>query len=218
MSGVLRLASSNANKARELERALRGWRVELVEGDYPPEDGQTYYENALIKARFGRGLAPGEIVLGEDSGIEAAALGGRPGIHSARWGEPGSSVDRLLGELEGETDRRARYVCELVCLLPDGTEARARGTLEGTVGHERRGSEGFGYDPIFVPERRDEDGRGARKRVEVDSTPTALAPRTCCGKPSSPSSIPAPDANERSWAEPGFARAQPKTEVEPPAS
>ena len=151
MSGVLRLASSNANKARELERALPGWRVELVEGDYPPEDGETYYENALIKARFGRSLAPGEIVLGEDSGIEAAALGGRPGIHSARWGKPGSSVDRLLRELESETDRRARYVCELVCLLPDGTEARARGTLEGTVGHERRGSAGFGYDPVFVP-------------------------------------------------------------------
>lgn len=152
MSRVLRLASSNANKARELEQALRGWRVELLEGEYPPEDGDTYYENALIKARFGRSLAPGEIVLGEDSGIEAAALGGRPGVHSARWGKPGSSVDRLLHELEGESDRHARYVCELVCLLPDGGEARARGTLEGTVGHERRGSEGFGYDPVFVPE------------------------------------------------------------------
>jgi XTP/dITP diphosphohydrolase len=152
LSGVLRLASSNQNKARELERALPGWRVELVEGEYPPEDGESYYENALIKARFGRSLAPGQIVLGEDSGIEAAALGGRPGIHSARWGKPGSSVDRLLRELDAETDRRARYVCELVCLLPNGTEARARGALEGTVGHERRGSEGFGYDPVFVPE------------------------------------------------------------------
>jgi XTP/dITP diphosphohydrolase len=152
LSGVLRLASANANKARELERALPGWRVELVEGEYPPEDGETYYANALIKARFGRSLAPGEIVLGEDSGIEAAALGGRPGIHSARWGKPGSSVDRLLSELEGETNRRARYVCELVCLLPDGSEARARGTLDGTVGHERRGDEGFGYDPVFVPD------------------------------------------------------------------
>jgi len=152
LSGVLRLASSNANKARELERALPGWRLELVEGQYPTENGETYYENALIKARFGRALAPGEIVLGEDSGIEAAALGGRPGIHSARWGKPGSSVDRLLRELQGETDRRARYVCELVCLLRDGTEARARGTLEGTVGHERRGSEGFGYEPVFVPD------------------------------------------------------------------
>ena len=153
MRPVLRLASSNANKARELEQALPGWQVELLEtGDWPAEDGETYYENALVKARFGRELAaPDEWVLGEDSGIEAAALGGRPGIHSARWGKPGSSVDRLLRELEGATDRRARYVCELVCLLPDGTEARGRGTLEGTVATERRGTGGFGYDPVFVP-------------------------------------------------------------------
>jgi len=150
---TLRLASSNANKARELERALPGWEIELLESDeYPPEDGASYYENALVKARFGRTLAPDDIVLGEDSGIEAAALGGRPGIHSARWGKPGSSVDRLLRGLEGESDRRARYVCELVALLPDGTEARGRGTLEGTIAHERSGTEGFGYDPIFVPE------------------------------------------------------------------
>ncbi len=128
------------------------WKIELLEADgYPPEDGETYYDNALIKARFGRTLAPDGIVLGEDSGIEAAALGGGPGIHSARWGKPGSSVDRLLRELEGESDRRARYVCELVALLPDGTERRGRGTLDGTVATERRGSEGFGYDPVFVP-------------------------------------------------------------------
>jgi len=151
---VLRLASSNPHKARELERALPGRRIELLEAEeLPAEDGESYYENALIKARFGRGLAaPDEPVLGEDSGIEARALGGRPGIHSARWGEPGSNVDRLLRELEGATDRRARYVCELVCLLPDGTEARGRGTLEGRVAHERRGTAGFGYDPVFVPE------------------------------------------------------------------
>jgi len=150
---VARLTSSNAHKARELERALSGWRIELLDAaEFPPEVGETYYENALAKARFGRGLAGAdEWVLGEDSGIEAAALGGRPGIHSARWGEPGSSVDRLLRELEGEADRRARYVCELVCLLPDGRELRGRGTLDGTVAHEPRGSEGFGYDPIFVP-------------------------------------------------------------------
>lgn len=133
---------------------MPGWRIELLEAEeFPAEDGESYYENALIKARFGRGLAvPDELVLGEDSGIEAVALGGRPGLHSARWGEPGSNVDRLLRELEGETDRRARYVCELVCLLPNGTELRGRGTLEGVVAHERRGTAGFGYDPVFVPE------------------------------------------------------------------
>jgi len=149
----LRLASSNLNKAQELERALPGWEIALLETDeYPPEDGATYYENALIKARFGRTLAPEEMVLGEDSGIEAVALDGRPGIHSARWGKPGSSVDRLVRELDGVADRRARYVCELVALLPDGSEVRGRGTLEGAIGYERRGTEGFGYDPIFVPD------------------------------------------------------------------
>jgi XTP/dITP diphosphohydrolase len=150
---ILRLASSNANKARELERAVPTWKIELLEADdYPPEDGKTYYDNALIKARFGRTLAPDEIVLGEDSGIEAAALGGRPGIHSARWGKPGSSVDRLLHELQGQHDRRARYVCELVAVLPDGIQLRGQGTLAGTIAHDRRGTEGFGYDPVFVPE------------------------------------------------------------------
>ncbi len=113
---ILRLASSNANKARELERAVPAWKIELLEADdYPPEDGETYYDNALIKARFGHGLAPESIVLGEDSGIEVVALGGNPGVHSARWAEDG--VARLLAELSGESDRRARYVCELVALL-----------------------------------------------------------------------------------------------------
>jgi XTP/dITP diphosphohydrolase len=88
-------------------------------------------------------------LLGEDSGIEVAALGGRPGIESARWAEDG--VARLLAELEGIEDRRARYVCELVALSPDGEELRGSGTLEGTIAHTPRGNEGFGYDPVFVP-------------------------------------------------------------------
>jgi XTP/dITP diphosphohydrolase len=152
LSPVVRLASANANKARELERALPGWRIELLEADaFPPEEGATYYENALAKARFGHGLAPAdEWVLGEDSGIEVQALGGRPGVHSARWAEDG--VARLLDELGGVSDRQARYVGELVALGPGGTEARGRGTLEGTIALEPRGSGGFGYDPVFVPE------------------------------------------------------------------
>ena len=88
--------------------------------------------------------------LGEDSGIEVTALGGRPGIASARWAEDG--VTRLLEELDGVSDRRARYVCELVALAPGGEELRGTGILEGAIARERRGDEGFGYDPIFVPE------------------------------------------------------------------
>jgi XTP/dITP diphosphohydrolase len=145
------LASQNAHKLEELRTALAGWELELLDADsFPPEDGDTYYENALAKARFGRGLVGDAWVLGEDSGIEAAALGGRPGVESARWAEDG--VAALLDALDGVTDRRARYVCELVALGPDGAERRGTGTLEGTVAHEARGSEGFGYDPIFTPE------------------------------------------------------------------
>lgn len=154
MSEVLAvLASGNAHKLEELRAALPGWELELLETDraYPPEDGSTYYENARGKAAFGRAAAADDAwTLGEDSGIEAAALGGRPGIASARWAEDG--VGQILAELDGADDRRARYVCELVALSPDGDELRGTGTLEGTIATERRGSEGFGYDPVFVPE------------------------------------------------------------------
>jgi XTP/dITP diphosphohydrolase len=89
-------------------------------------------------------------MLGEDSGIEVAALGGRPGLASARWADDG--VTALLEVLEGVSDRRARYVCELVALSPVGEELRGTGILEGAIATERRGDEGFGYDPIFVPD------------------------------------------------------------------
>lgn len=146
------LASGNAHKLEELRAALPGWKLELLETDepYPEEVGAGYYENARAKAEFGRAAAPPDTwVLGEDSGIEAAALGGRPGIASARWAEDG--VAQLLSELDGAGDRRARYVCELVALTPEGEELRGTGVLEGTIATARRGDEGFGYDPIFVP-------------------------------------------------------------------
>ena len=147
-----RLASGNPHKLEELRVALPDWDLALLETDreYPPEDGATYYENARAKAAFGRESASAEEwVLGEDSGIEVAALGGRPGIASARWAADG--VAQVLSELDGLDDRRARYVCELVALGPSGEERRGTGTLEGTIATGRRGEEGFGYDPIFVP-------------------------------------------------------------------
>ncbi len=146
------LCSRNAHKARELEALLPGWTIEpLDRDDYPPETGATYYDNARLKAEFGRAHSAGW-VLAEDSGLEAAALGGRPGVQSARFAPEGTpAIAKLLGELEGVEDRRARYVSELVLLAPDGTEFRGTGTLEGTIAAEPRGSEGFGYDPVFVP-------------------------------------------------------------------
>lgn len=147
------LCSRNPHKARELERLLPGWTLEpLDRDDYPPETGATYYENAAIKARFGREHAHGW-VLAEDSGLQVDALGGRPGVLSARYAPEGApAVAKLLGELDGVEDRRARYVSELVLIAPDGREIRGTGTLEGRIAHEAAGSEGFGYDPIFIPE------------------------------------------------------------------
>jgi XTP/dITP diphosphohydrolase len=98
-------------------------------------------------------VEPAAWILGEDSGLEVDGLGGRPGVQSARFaaGEP---VERLLAELEGVEGegRQGRYVCELVALSPAGEELRGTGILAGRIAAEPRGSEGFGFDPIFVPD------------------------------------------------------------------
>jgi XTP/dITP diphosphohydrolase len=149
------LCSRNAHKARELERLMPGWRIEPLDTDaYPPEEGATYYENALGKARFGRAFARDDAwVLAEDSGIEVEGLGGHPGIESARFGGD-DPVGRLLAALDGVEGpgRRARYVSELVALGPNGEELRGTGTLSGRIANEPRGDEGFGFDPVFVPD------------------------------------------------------------------
>ena len=147
------LCSRNPHKARELERLLPGWMLEpLDRDDYPPETGSTYYANAALKARFGRERADGW-VLAEDSGLEVEALDGRPGVLSARYAPEGAAaIAKLLGELAGVEDREARYFSELVLLSPDGRELRGTGTLEGRIAREPAGTDGFGYDPIFVPD------------------------------------------------------------------
>src|SRR6266550_4704124 len=119
-----KLASRNENKLRELARVLADWRLELLDASgYPPEEGATYYENALAKARHGAKFAGEAWVLGEDSGLEVEGLAAAPGIRSARFGGD-DPVGRLLGELRD---------------------------VEGRIAVEPRGDEGFGYDPIFVP-------------------------------------------------------------------
>ena len=146
------LCSGNPNKAREL--AALGLELELLEADgYPPEGSESYVDNARAKARYGREVGPPDAwMLGEDSGLEVASLGGGPGVRSARYGaEGGEAIERLLRELSGVEDRRARYVCELVLLGPDGEERRGTGVLKGRIAREARGSEGFGYDPVFLP-------------------------------------------------------------------
>lgn len=147
------LASGNAHKLEELRRALPGYEVELLgRDDAPPEDGASYEDNARIKARWGRAHAPEDAwVVGEDSGIEAVALAGAPGVRTARWAA-GDPVGKMLEALAGSDERRARYVCVLVAIAPDGREMVARGVLEGSIAREARGQEGFGFDPVFVPE------------------------------------------------------------------
>lgn len=128
---------------------LPDWELQPLLADYPPETGETYYENARAKALFGPADA---WTLGEDSGLEVEALDGRPGIRSARYGREGAAaIEKLLGELQGVEERAARYVCELVLVAPDGRELRGTGVLEGRIAEAPSGAEGFGYDPIFVP-------------------------------------------------------------------
>jgi XTP/dITP diphosphohydrolase len=154
------LASANVNKLHELRALLPHWDLQLPDADdYPEEEGETFYENARAKALFAREVADPDLwVLGEDSGLEVEALSGGPGLHSARFAGPGATdednVAKLLDALRGVDDegRRARYVSELVLLSPDLEEFRGTGILEGRISSERRGSEGFGYDPVFVPE------------------------------------------------------------------
>jgi XTP/dITP diphosphohydrolase len=145
-----RLASQNEHKLAELRQALPNWELELLAAEmFPPEEGDTYYENARAKAFFGRSADAWS--LGEDSGLEVAALGGAPGLKSARWAG-GAHVGRVLEALAGAEDRAARYVCELVAVSPEGEELRGIGFLDGRIADQPRGDEGFGFDPVFVPE------------------------------------------------------------------
>jgi XTP/dITP diphosphohydrolase len=147
------LASQNRNKLAELRAVLEGWEIEPLEAaGYPEETGETYDENALIKARFAREHAlPGTWALGEDSGIECVALDGAPGLHSARWAPGRDQADALLERMNGVEERRARMVSTLIAVSPEEEELQGRGVLEGSLATERRGTTGFGYDPIFIP-------------------------------------------------------------------
>jgi XTP/dITP diphosphohydrolase len=145
------LATGNDGKAAELSRLLDAdveARPIAVE-----EDGDSYAGNALRKARAALAAAGGRIGLGDDSGLEVAALNGEPGLHSARWAGP-TDADRnsaLLARLNGAADRSAMFVCALAAALPDGREIVVTERVEGELARSPRGSAGFGYDPLFVP-------------------------------------------------------------------
>ncbi|MBC2890666.1 RdgB/HAM1 family non-canonical purine NTP pyrophosphatase [Gordonibacter massiliensis (ex Traore et al. 2017)] len=158
------LATNNAHKVSEIATALDfpGWEFRTlrelgIESD-PAEDADTFEGNARIKARAAHEASGGLAALADDSGLEVDALDGAPGVHSARYaGEPcddAANNAKLLEALADvpDAERTARFVSTLVFVDEDGSETVARGTIEGRVGRKGRGSEGFGYDPLFLPE------------------------------------------------------------------
>ncbi|EHM09412.1 xanthosine triphosphate pyrophosphatase [Thermanaerovibrio velox DSM 12556] len=149
------LATGNPGKVREWEGLLRGRGIRLrLPGERleVEEDGASYLENALKKARSYAEVSPGLPVLAEDSGLEVRALDMGPGVFSARVGSCDEDRIRwLLGRLAGEADRWARFVCVAVLLLPDGRAFSFRGELEGAIACAPEGEGGFGYDPVFIP-------------------------------------------------------------------
>ncbi|MCR5580545.1 MAG: RdgB/HAM1 family non-canonical purine NTP pyrophosphatase [Pseudobutyrivibrio sp.] len=154
-------ATGNANKMREIREILgedlydiksmkeAGIDIDIV------EDGTTFEENSLIKARAISGYAKDAIILADDSGLEIDALNKEPGIYSARYMGEDTSYDiknaNLIERLDGveKQDRSARFVCAVAAVFPDGSEDCVRGTIEGYIGWEPMGANGFGYDPIF---------------------------------------------------------------------
>ena len=186
-------ATGNAGKMKEIREILQDMNMEIlsmkeagIEADII-EDGKTFEENAMIKAKEIAKYTD-EIVLADDSGLEIDYLNKEPGIYSARYMGEDTSYDiknqALLDRLDGVPDekRTARFVCAIAAVLPDGSHEVVRGTMEGIIGHEIAGENGFGYDPIFyLPEcgctsaelapeeknRRSHRGEGLRKMREI---------------------------------------------------
>ncbi len=151
-------ATANKHKLREMRELLPELSLEsLPEGvELPPEEGDSFAEIALEKARTAQAAA-GKAAVGDDSGIEAAGLGGRPGIHSARYGGEGATDEENLTKLlravgEAGEDRRAAYHCALALVEADGAEHVFEARCEGRLIEAPRGEGGFGYDPAFVPD------------------------------------------------------------------
>jgi XTP/dITP diphosphohydrolase len=156
------IASHNKGKVSEIADLLKYFNVEVVSAESlglpePDETGATFIDNALLKAHAaaqGSGLA----ALADDSGLAVHALGGEPGIHSARWAETSAgrdfrvAMERVQSELGNAADRTAHFVCVLALAWPDGHAETFEGRVDGTLVWPPRGDKGFGYDPIFRPD------------------------------------------------------------------
>ncbi|MEP9391732.1 MULTISPECIES: RdgB/HAM1 family non-canonical purine NTP pyrophosphatase [Gordonia] len=166
MANRILLASRNAKKLAELQRVVDAAGIVGLEvigldsvPDYPeePETGATFEENALIKARAGA-RATGLVCLADDSGLSVDALNGMPGVLSARWsgrhGDDAANNDLLLNQIGDVPDERrgAAFVSACALVAPDGSETVVRGEWRGTILRVPRGANGFGYDPLFIPD------------------------------------------------------------------
>jgi XTP/dITP diphosphohydrolase len=151
------VATRNPHKLEELAEILRDWELLPLPADLelPPEDGETFIENALGKARAAHRMT-GAAVIADDSGISAPALGGRPGVRSARYAGPGArdadNLALLMEELSGAEDRSVAYVCAIAHIDERGQEMTREARCEGRLATDPRGTGGFGYDPAFLPE------------------------------------------------------------------
>ncbi|NCP17924.1 MAG: RdgB/HAM1 family non-canonical purine NTP pyrophosphatase [Erythrobacter sp.] len=173
-SGKLVIATHNAGKLKEISALLAPYGVECISAGAlglpePEETGTTFVENALIKARAAA-QGSGIVSLADDSGLSVAALGGRPGVYTADWaerqwfeGEPGRDWYMAMGKVEGllsqqgaDVDRSAAFHCTLALAWPDGEYAVYEGIAPGSLTWPPRGELGFGYDPVFVPEGREQ--------------------------------------------------------------
>ena len=161
MSKII-FATGNQGKLREIRQIMQDLPCEILsmkEAGLDPdirEDGKTFEENALIKARtVAAALQPGEeaIVMADDSGLEVAALGGRPGIYSSRYAPTDAErIRKLLSELDGASDRSARFVCVIAIAVNGEVIETFEGEIKGRIALEPKGENGFGYDPVFIPD------------------------------------------------------------------
>lgn len=151
------IATHNANKIQEFQRILEPLSIQAVSADLPEveETGKTFEENAYLKA-VSAFRATGKPAVADDSGLEVDALGGAPGIYSARYAGEGATseqkIAKLLDALRNvpEEKRTARFVCAICCILPSGNLLTVRGECPGSIAFAPRGTDGFGYDPVFL--------------------------------------------------------------------
>ena len=149
------VATHNAGKIREIREILPGWTIDGEDAGVE-ETGSTFAENALIKARAVAARHPGAWVLADDSGLVVDALGGAPGVRSARYagrdGDTPANNALLLKNLAGVADRRAHFACAIALIAPDGTVRHFEGRCDGHIAEAPSGAGGFGYDPLFIPD------------------------------------------------------------------